>query len=95
MATIKDLSAGTWNVDASHSELGFTARHLMVTKVRGKFNEFEATATVADDVGRERAREPRAERGAAERAEPAASGQTERARAGDGCSQQVLCIDEP
>ncbi len=50
MASIKDLSAGTWNVDASHSELGFTARHLMVTKVRGKFNEFEATANVADDV---------------------------------------------
>ena len=50
MASIKDLSAGTWNVDASHSELGFTARHLMVTKVRGKFNEFEGAAKVADDV---------------------------------------------
>lgn len=50
MANITDLSAGTWTVDAAHSELGFTARHLMVTKVRGKFNEFEATATVADDV---------------------------------------------
>ncbi len=50
MAHITDLSAGTWTVDAAHSELGFTARHLMVTKVRGKFNEFEATATVADDV---------------------------------------------
>ncbi len=50
MTSINDLSAGTWNVDAAHSELGFTARHLMVSKVRGKFNEFEATATVADDV---------------------------------------------
>src|SRR6478609_6834613 len=50
MASIKDLSAGTWNVDPSHSELGFTARHLMVTKVRGKFNEFEGAAKVADDV---------------------------------------------
>ena len=50
MASIKDLSAGTWNVDASHSELGFTARHLMVTKVRGKFTEFEATATVPQDA---------------------------------------------
>jgi polyisoprenoid-binding protein YceI len=50
MASINDLPAGTWNIDASHSELGFTARHLMVTKVRGKFNEFEGAAKVADDV---------------------------------------------
>ena len=50
MASINDLPAGTWNIDASHSELGFTARHLMVTKVRGKFNEFEGTAKVGDDV---------------------------------------------
>jgi polyisoprenoid-binding protein YceI len=50
MASINDLPAGTWNIDASHSELGFTARHLMVTKVRGKFNEFEGSAKVADDV---------------------------------------------
>ncbi len=50
MASIKDLPAGTWNVDASHSELGFTARHLMVTKVRGQFKEFEGTVVVGDDV---------------------------------------------
>lgn len=46
MARITDIPAGTWSVDASHSELGFTARHLMVTKVRGQFKEFEGTATV-------------------------------------------------
>ena len=50
MATIIDLPAGTWTVDASHSEVGFVARHLMVTKVRGPFKEFEGTVTVADDV---------------------------------------------
>ena len=50
MTSITDLAAGTWTVDAAHSELGFTARHLMVSKVRGKFTDFEATATVADDV---------------------------------------------
>src|SRR3546814_17895708 len=34
---------GDYKIDASHSTLGFTARHAMVTKVRGAFNEFEGT----------------------------------------------------
>ncbi len=38
--------AGRWTVDPSHSRVGFVARHAMVTKVRGAFNEFEGTATV-------------------------------------------------
>ena len=50
MASINDLPAGTWTVDASHSEIGFVARHLMVTKVRGQFKEFEGTVKVGDDV---------------------------------------------
>ncbi|HEV7196099.1 MAG TPA: YceI family protein [Pedococcus sp.] len=50
MASIKDLPAGTWTVDAAHSELGFVARHLMVSKVRGQFKEFEGTVKVGDDV---------------------------------------------
>jgi len=37
---------GTYTIDASHSRLGFVARHAMVTKVRGSFNEFEGTATI-------------------------------------------------
>ena len=32
---------GTWNIDASHSTVGFTVRHAMISKVHGKFNEFE------------------------------------------------------
>ena len=50
MTSITELPAGTWNVDASHSELGFVARHLMVTKVRGQFKEFEGTVKVGDDL---------------------------------------------
>lgn len=46
--TLQDLTPGTWNVDPSHSEVGFTARHLMVTKVRGTFEEFEAEVTVGE-----------------------------------------------
>ena len=39
-ASIADLS-GTYVIDPAHSRIGFVARHAMVTKVRGGFNEFE------------------------------------------------------
>ena len=39
-----DLVAGTWTIDPSHSEVGFTVRHLM-TKVRGQFEKFQGTLT--------------------------------------------------
>lgn len=35
-----DLPAGTWVIDPAHTEIGFTARHLM-SKVRGRFEKFE------------------------------------------------------
>ena len=48
-ATLADLS-GTYVLDPSHTRIGFVARHAMVTKVRGQFNEFEGSAVVdADD----------------------------------------------
>jgi polyisoprenoid-binding protein YceI len=50
MTTLSDLTPGTWDVDASHSELGFVARHLMVTKVRGQFKDFRATVTVGEQL---------------------------------------------
>jgi polyisoprenoid-binding protein YceI len=40
---------GTYVLDPSHTTVGFVARHLMVTKVRGRFEEFEGSITVADD----------------------------------------------
>jgi len=46
MSNLSDLKPGTWNVDASHSEVGFTARHLMVSKVRGQFKDFAAVVNV-------------------------------------------------
>ena len=50
MSTLTDtkLATGTYTVDGSHSRIGFVARHAMVTKVRGAFNEFDATATVGE-----------------------------------------------
>ena len=45
--------SGTYALDTTHSRIGFMARHAMVTKVRGAFNEFEGTATLDfDDVVR-------------------------------------------
>jgi polyisoprenoid-binding protein YceI len=46
MSTLSDLKPGIWNVDATHSEVGFTARHLMVSKVRGQFKDFAAVVSV-------------------------------------------------
>jgi polyisoprenoid-binding protein YceI len=31
---------GTYHIDPTHSRIGFVARHAMVTKVRGSFNDF-------------------------------------------------------
>ena len=41
------IPAGTWNIDPSHSEIGFTARHLM-SKVRGQFEKFEGKIVTGD-----------------------------------------------
>lgn len=43
-----DFSAyeGTWTIDPSHTRLGFVARHAMVTKVRGQFDEFSGTLVI-------------------------------------------------
>jgi polyisoprenoid-binding protein YceI len=49
MANLADLSPGIWNVDASHSVVGFTARHLMISKVRGRFTDFSGVVTIAED----------------------------------------------
>jgi polyisoprenoid-binding protein YceI len=35
--------AGTWAIDPVHSEVSFTVRHMMVSKVRGRFDTFEGT----------------------------------------------------
>jgi polyisoprenoid-binding protein YceI len=44
-----EIPAGTWSIDTSHSEVSFSVRHLMVAKVRGTFETFEGTITIAED----------------------------------------------
>ena len=40
---------GTWDIDASHSTVGFSVRHMMVSKVRGYFTRFSGEVVTAED----------------------------------------------
>ena len=44
-----DYVAGTWKLDPAHSEISFTVKHLMITKVRGTFETFDVTVVTAED----------------------------------------------
>jgi polyisoprenoid-binding protein YceI len=46
--TVVENLTGDWTIDPSHSRIGFSARHAMVTTVRGQFKEFEGTAHIDD-----------------------------------------------
>jgi polyisoprenoid-binding protein YceI len=48
-ATATGLGTGTWVIDPVHSTIGFSVRHLMVSKVRGTFDDFNGTITVGED----------------------------------------------
>jgi polyisoprenoid-binding protein YceI len=41
---------GTYTLDKAHTIVGFVARHLVVTKVRGQFDEFEGTVVIGDSL---------------------------------------------
>jgi polyisoprenoid-binding protein YceI len=41
--------AGTWEIDPVHSEVGFIARHMMVSKVRGRFTQFSGEFVTAEN----------------------------------------------
>jgi polyisoprenoid-binding protein YceI len=43
MTTLQASITGTYVLDTTHSRIGFVARHAMVTKVRGSFNEFDGS----------------------------------------------------
>ena len=47
--TIPGYVAGTWTIDALHSEVGFSVRHMMVSKVRGKFTKFVGELVTAEN----------------------------------------------
>ena len=49
MTTLNELN-GTYTIDPSHTRIGFSTRHAMVTKVRGAFNEVEGSATTGPNL---------------------------------------------
>jgi polyisoprenoid-binding protein YceI len=50
ITTLPGLTTGTWTVDPAHSEVGFVVRHMMVSKVKGRFTKVSGTITVAENV---------------------------------------------
>jgi polyisoprenoid-binding protein YceI len=47
--SIPGYEAATWNIDPAHSEVGFSVRHMMVSKVRGRFTGFSGTIVTGED----------------------------------------------
>lgn len=45
-----EIDPGLWTIDQAHTRVGFTAKHLMVTKVRGSFDTYEAKIEIADEL---------------------------------------------
>ncbi len=50
MSDAPQLTAGTWTIEPSHSSVNFSVRHLGLSKVKGQFNSFSGSVTIADDV---------------------------------------------
>ena len=42
--------AGTWDIDPVHSDVSFTVRHMMVSKVRGRFTSFSGQIVTGEDI---------------------------------------------
>jgi polyisoprenoid-binding protein YceI len=40
------MSAQNWNIDTAHSDIFFTVRHLVITKVRGRFGKWQGTLSL-------------------------------------------------
>ena len=49
VATELELTPGNWTVDANHSAIVFSIRHLGLSKVRGRFSKFTSALTVSPD----------------------------------------------
>lgn len=47
--TAVEVTPGTWQIDPSHTSVEFVARHLMVSKVRGRFTDVNGTVTIAEN----------------------------------------------
>lgn len=50
-STIPGYQAGTWDIDQAHSDVSFTVRHMMVSKVRGRFGTFSGEIVTGPEIG--------------------------------------------
>jgi polyisoprenoid-binding protein YceI len=48
-ATVPGYVAGKWSIDPIHSEVGFSVRHMMVSKVRGRFADFSGEIVTGEN----------------------------------------------
>jgi polyisoprenoid-binding protein YceI len=48
-ATTTALPTGTWNVDPTHSRVGFRVKHLGISTVRGHFDDYEGQLVIDDE----------------------------------------------
>jgi polyisoprenoid-binding protein YceI len=46
------FTAGTWDIDPMHTEVSFTIGHLVVSKVRGRFDAYSGTIVINEDLDR-------------------------------------------
>jgi len=44
--TASETAVSTWNIDASHSAIEFSAKHLMITNVKGRISDLRGTILV-------------------------------------------------
>lgn len=49
------VPTGTWVVDPTHSQVGFSVKHMGIANVRGTFGEFEGTLQIGEDLASSRA----------------------------------------
>jgi polyisoprenoid-binding protein YceI len=49
------VPTGTWNVDPSHSKVGFAVKHMGIANVRGEFTDFAGALEIGEDLASARA----------------------------------------
>lgn len=49
MSETAAITKTKWNIDKAHSEVGFIVKHLMITNVKGYFNEYDASIYTTDE----------------------------------------------
>ena len=48
MTTTTAMTTNNWNIDTAHSGIHFSVRHMVVSKVRGRFSKFAGTVRIDD-----------------------------------------------